>query len=42
MLQGIAASGKDGTVRHVMKTLNPQSCYIKSFKIPNDEELSHD
>ena len=42
LLQGIDASGKDGTVRHVMRALNPQSCYIKSFNIPNDEELSHD
>ena len=42
VLQGIDASGKDGTVRHVMKALNPQNCYIKSFKTPNDEELSHD
>jgi PPK2 family polyphosphate:nucleotide phosphotransferase len=42
ILQGIDASGKDGTVRHVMRALNPQSCYIKSFNIPNDEELSHD
>lgn len=42
VLQGIDASGKDGTVRHVMKALNPQNCYIKSFKFPNDEELSHD
>jgi PPK2 family polyphosphate:nucleotide phosphotransferase len=42
VLQGIDASGKDGTVRHVMRALNPQSCYIKSFNIPNDEESSHD
>ncbi|HEU5120301.1 MAG TPA: PPK2 family polyphosphate kinase [Candidatus Nitrosocosmicus sp.] len=42
VLQGIDASGKDGTVRHVMRALNPQNCYIKSFNIPNDEELSHD
>jgi polyphosphate kinase 2 (PPK2 family) len=42
VLQGIDGSGKDGTVSHVMKALNPQNCYIKSFKIPNDEALSHD
>jgi PPK2 family polyphosphate:nucleotide phosphotransferase len=42
ILQGIDASGKDGTIRHVMGALNPQSCYVKSFKVPNEEELSHD
>lgn len=42
ILQGIDAAGKDGTIRHVMKSLNPQSCSIKSYKKPNDEELSHD
>lgn len=42
ILQGVDASGKDGTIRHLMKALNPQSCHIKSFKVPNDEEISHD
>jgi len=42
ILQGVDASGKDGTIRHVMGALNPQSCYVKSFKVPNEEELSHD
>lgn len=42
ILQGIDASGKDGTIRHVMRGLNPQSCSVKSYKIPNEEELSHD
>lgn len=42
ILQGVDASGKDGTIRHVMRGLNPQSCNIKSYKKPNDEELSHD
>ena len=42
VLQGIDGSGKDDTVSHVMKALNPQNCYIKSFKIPNDEAMSHD
>ncbi len=42
ILQGVDASGKDGTIKHVMKALNPQNSYVKSFKIPNDEELSHD
>jgi PPK2 family polyphosphate:nucleotide phosphotransferase len=42
ILQGVDASGKDGTIRHVMGALNPQSCYVKSFRIPTEEELSHD
>jgi len=27
ILQGVDASGKDGTIRQVMGALNPQSCY---------------
>src|ERR1043166_4190359 len=36
------ASGKDGTVRHVMSGLNPQTCRVTSFKVPSPEEASHD
>lgn len=42
ILQGVDASGKDGTIRHVMGALNPQSCYVKSFKVPTEDDLSHD
>ncbi len=42
ILQGVDASGKDGTIRHVMGALNPQSCYVKSFKVPTAEDVSHD
>ncbi len=42
ILQGADASGKDGTIRQVMEALNPQNCYVKSFKAPNETELSHD
>jgi PPK2 family polyphosphate:nucleotide phosphotransferase len=42
ILQGVDASGKDGTIRHVMGALNPQSCYVKSFKVRTEEGLSHD
>jgi PPK2 family polyphosphate:nucleotide phosphotransferase len=42
ILQGMDTSGKDGTIRKVMQALNPQSCYVKSFKIPSEEEYSHD
>jgi PPK2 family polyphosphate:nucleotide phosphotransferase len=42
VLQGMDASGKDGTVRHVMSGLNPQGCRVTSFKVPSAEEASHD
>jgi PPK2 family polyphosphate:nucleotide phosphotransferase len=42
VLQGIDASGKDSTIRHVMSGVNPQGVRVHSFKVPSDEELSHD
>lgn len=42
VLQAMDAGGKDGTIRHVMGPLNPQSCKVISFKTPNEEELAHD
>ncbi len=41
ILQGMDAAGKDGTVRHVMRGINPQGCRVHSFGPPNKEELSH-
>lgn len=42
VLQGMDTSGKDGTVRGVMQSVNPQGCQVISFKAPTSEELSHD
>ena len=42
VLQGMDASGKDGTVRHVMSGLDPQGCRVTSFKVPSAEEAGHD
>jgi PPK2 family polyphosphate:nucleotide phosphotransferase len=42
VLQGMDTSGKDGTIRHVMKGFNPQSCQVTSFKQPSITELDHD
>lgn len=42
VLQGIDTGGKDGTVRHVFRGLNPQGVQVTSFKQPSAEELSHD
>ena len=42
VLQGMDASGKDGTIRKVFGTMNPQGVTVKSYKAPTAEELSHD
>jgi PPK2 family polyphosphate:nucleotide phosphotransferase len=42
VLQGMDTSGKDGTIRSIMRGLNPQSCSVHSFKKPSAEELDHD
>ncbi len=42
VLQGMDTAGKDGTIRHVMRGFNPQSCQVTSFKQPSIEELNHD
>jgi PPK2 family polyphosphate:nucleotide phosphotransferase len=42
VLQGIDASGKDGTVRHVMTAFNPMGCTVTSWKAPTPVELAHD
>jgi PPK2 family polyphosphate:nucleotide phosphotransferase len=42
VLQGLDASGKDGTIRHVLTRVNPQGCRVVAFKAPTATELSHD
>jgi PPK2 family polyphosphate:nucleotide phosphotransferase len=42
VLQGMDASGKDGTVKHVVGQVNPAGCRITSFKAPTKVELGHD
>ncbi len=42
VLQGMDASGKDGTIRNVFDGVNPQGVRVASFKVPSAEELSHD
>ncbi len=42
VLQGIDASGKDGTTRNLLTGVNPQGVNVTSFKAPTGEELSHD
>jgi len=42
VLQGLDASGKDGTIRAVFRGVNPQGCSVTSFKAPTPVELAHD
>lgn len=42
ILQGMDASGKDGVIRHVFTSMNPQGVSVTGFKAPTPEELSHD
>jgi len=42
VLQGIDASGKDGTITHVMRAFNPLGCRVVGFGVPNAVELAHD
>src|ERR1700730_17893007 len=36
------ASGKDGTIKHVLGALNPQGASVAAFKQPTPIELDHD
>lgn len=42
VLQGLDTSGKDGTISHVMSSMNPQGCAVASFKVPTPDEAAHD
>jgi PPK2 family polyphosphate:nucleotide phosphotransferase len=42
VLQGIDASGKDGTIKHVMSGFNPLGVKVTAFGVPSEVELAHD
>lgn len=42
VLQAMDTGGKDGTIKHVFRGVNPQGCQVWSFKHPSREESSHD
>lgn len=42
LLQGMDASGKDGTVRHVFSECDPLGIRLASFKTPSSDELARD
>nr|WP_202947418.1 hypothetical protein [Zavarzinella formosa] len=41
-LQGMDTGGKDGTINHVMGSINPQGCRVVGFRQPSAEEAAHD
>ncbi len=42
VLQAMDAGGKDGTISHVMRTMNPQGVAVARFEAPTPEEQAHD
>jgi PPK2 family polyphosphate:nucleotide phosphotransferase len=42
VLQGMDTSGKDGTIRHVFKEIDPLGVRAVRFKAPSMDELAHD
>jgi PPK2 family polyphosphate:nucleotide phosphotransferase len=42
VLQGMDASGKDGTTRRVFGACSPAGIDVKAFKKPSEEEFAHD
>ncbi len=42
IFQAMDAGGKDGTIRAVLRGVNPAGCQVFSFKRPSTEELDHD
>ena len=42
IFQGMDASGKDGAVRSVLRSVNPAGTEVVNFKVPSDEERAHD
>jgi len=42
VLQGMDTSGKDGTIRHVFREIDPLGVRAVRFKTPTEDELAHD
>ncbi len=42
VLQAMDAGGKDGTIKKVFNSVNPQGVNVSSFKAPTKDELAHD
>jgi PPK2 family polyphosphate:nucleotide phosphotransferase len=41
-LQALDGAGKDGTINHVLGSMNPQGARVHGFKAPTKEEREHD
>ncbi|MDF2445906.1 MAG: polyphosphate kinase [Moraxellaceae bacterium] len=42
VLQGLDASGKDNTIKRVLRTLSPSGLAVHAFRMPEPQELAHD
>lgn len=42
IFQGMDASGKDGALKDVFRSINPAGCNVYSFKKPTPNEMRHD
>jgi len=42
VLQAMDCGGKDGAIEHVFTGVNPQGFRISNFRVPTEEEASHD
>jgi PPK2 family polyphosphate:nucleotide phosphotransferase len=42
VLQAIDTGGKDGTIRHVFRGVNPQGVHVHGFGVPSEWETRHD
>ena len=42
LFQGMDASGKDGSVRSVLRGVNPAGVEVANFKVPSGDEAAHD
>lgn len=42
VLQAMDTGGKDGTIRHVFRGVNPQGVHVRNFGAPSEWELAHD
>lgn len=42
VIQAMDTGGKDGCVKNVFSSVDPQGIHVQPFKKPNEEELAHD
>ncbi len=42
IVQAMDAGGKDGTIKHVFRGVNPQGTRVAAFKVPTPQEAAHD